>query len=146
MVFLYHIWMWELDHKEGWALKNWWFWIVVPKETPESPLDCKETKPDNPKGNKLLTITGKTDTEVEAPILWPPDGKSWFIRKDPYAGKDWGQEWSGWQRMRRLDGFTDSSTWVWANSGREWRTGKDREGQWSLVYCSQWGCKELDMT
>ena len=80
--------MQELDRKEGWAPKNWCFQIVVLK-TLESPLDCKEIKPVNPKGNQLWIFIGRTDAEAEAPILWPPDVKSWLIGKDPNAGKDW---------------------------------------------------------
>ena len=81
-----HIWMWELDYKESWAPKNWCFWTVVLEKTLESPLDCKEI---NPKGNQSRVFIGRTDAEAEAPILWPPDAKNWFIRKDPDAGKDW---------------------------------------------------------
>ena len=85
------VWMWELDHKEVWVPKNWCFWIVVVK-TLESPLDCKEIKPVNPKGNQSWIFIGRTDNEAEAPILWPPDVKSWLIEKDTDAGKDWEQE------------------------------------------------------
>ena len=87
-----HEWMQELDHKEGWAPKNWCFWIVVLEKTLESPLDSKEIKPVHPKGNQPWIFTGRTDAEAEAPILWPPDVKSWLIRKDPDAGKDWRQK------------------------------------------------------
>ena len=82
--------MWELDHKEGWTLKNWCFWSAVLKKTLESPLDCKEIQPVNPKGNQLWIFIGRTDAEAEALILWPPDAKSQLIGKDPDAGKDWG--------------------------------------------------------
>ena len=85
-----HVWVWELDHKEVWALKNWRFWTVLLEETLESPLDCKKIKPVNPKGNQSWIFIGRTDAEAEAPILWPPDVKSQLIRKDPDAGKDWG--------------------------------------------------------
>ena len=85
-----HVWMWELDHKEGWALKNWCFQIVVLEKTLESPFDCKEVTWINPKGNQPWIFIGWTD--AEAPILWPPDAKSQLIGKDPDAGKDWGQE------------------------------------------------------
>ena len=87
--------MWELDYKEIWAQKNWYFWTVVLKKTLESPLDCKEIQPVNPKGNQSWIFTGKTDAEAETPIIWPPDAKSWLIWKDPDAGKDWGQEEKG---------------------------------------------------
>ena len=81
--------MWELDRKEGWALKNWCFWTVVLEKTLESPLNYKEIKSVNPKQNQLWKFIARTDAEAEAPILWPPDEKSWLIRKDPDAGKDW---------------------------------------------------------
>ena len=86
--------MWELDHKESWALKNWCFWTMVLEKTLESPLDCKETAV-NPKGNQSWIFIGRTDAEAEAPILWPPDAKNWLIRKDPNSGKDWRQEKKG---------------------------------------------------
>ena len=86
------VWMWELDHKEGWATKNWCFWTVVLEKTAESPLDCKDSKPVNPKENQSWIFIERTDAEAEAPVLWPPDAKSWLIGKDPDAGKDWRQE------------------------------------------------------
>ena len=88
MVFLVLIWMWELDHKESWAPNNWCFWTVVLEKTLESPLYCKEIKSPNPKRSQPWIFIGRTDTETEAPILWPPDAKNWLIRKDPDAGKD----------------------------------------------------------
>ena len=90
-----HVGMWELDHKEGWAPKNWCFWTVMLEKTLESPLDSKDIKPVNPKGNQAWIFVGRTDAEAEAPILCPPDAKSWLIGKDPDAGKDWGQEEKG---------------------------------------------------
>ena len=87
--------MWGLDHKKSWAPKNRFFWTVVLEKTRESPLDSKEIKPVNPKGNQSWIFFGRTDVEAEAPILWPPDVKSWLIRKDPDAGKDWRQEEKG---------------------------------------------------
>ena len=86
--------MWELDHKEGRALKNWCFWIVLEK-TFESPLECKEIKPVNLKGNQHWIFTERADGEAEAPILWLPNEKSWLIGKDPDAGKDWRREEKG---------------------------------------------------
>ena len=80
--------MWELDYKEGSVHKNQWFWFVVLEKTLESPLDCKEIQPVNPKGNKPFTFTRRTDAEAEAPMLWPCDSKSWLTEKDPDAGKD----------------------------------------------------------
>ena len=90
-----HVWMRELDHKEGWVLKNWCFETVVLEKTLQSPLDCKEIKPVNPKGN-----LGRCDAETETPILWPPAVKNWLIRKDPGAGKAWNQRRRGGQRLR----------------------------------------------
>ena len=86
-----HVWMWELDYEESWAPKNWYFWIVVLENTLQSPLDFKETKPVNPKGNQSWIFIGRTDAEVETLILWPPDEKCWLIWKDPDTGKDWRQ-------------------------------------------------------
>ena len=85
-----HVWMWELAHKEGWALQNWCFWTVVLEKTLESPVDCKEIKPVHPKGNQPWIFIGRTD--AEAPILWPPDAKSRHSGKDPDDGKDWKQK------------------------------------------------------
>ena len=82
------VWMWELDHKESWVLKKWCFWTVVLEKTLESPLDCKEIKPVNPKVNQSWIFIGRTDAEVEAPIRWPPNAKNWLSRKDSDAGKD----------------------------------------------------------
>ena len=89
-----HVWMWELDYKESWAPKNWCFWTVVLEKTLDSPLDCKEIQLVHPKNQSWIFI-GRTDVEAETPILWPPDGKSWLIWKDPDAGKDWRQEKKG---------------------------------------------------
>ena len=88
-----HVWIWELDHNESWAPKNWCFWTVVLEKTYESLLECKEIKTVNAKGNQSWLFIGRTD--AEAPKLWPPDVKSQLIRKDPDAGKDWGQEEKG---------------------------------------------------
>ena len=86
-----HVWMWKLNYKESWALKYWCFWTVVLEKTLESPLDCKEIKPVNPKVNQSWIFSGKTDAKAETPILWPPDVKNWLIGKDSDAGKDWKQ-------------------------------------------------------
>ena len=90
-----HVWMWELDYKESWAPKNWCFWTVVLEKTLESPLDCKEIQPVHPKGDQSWVFFGRTDVEVETPILWPADVKNWLIGKDPDAGKNWRQEEKG---------------------------------------------------
>ena len=90
-----HVWMWELDRKESWMLKNWCYWTVVLEKTLESPLDCKDIKLVNPKGNHSWIFIGRTDAEAETPIFWPHDMKSLFFRKEPDAGKDWKQEEKG---------------------------------------------------
>ena len=87
--------MWELDYKESWAPKNWCFWTVVLEKTLESSLDSKDIKPVNPKGNQSWIFIGRTDAEVETPIVWSPDAKNRLIGKDPNAGKDWMQEGEG---------------------------------------------------
>ena len=102
-----HVQMWELGHKEDWAPKNWCFWTVVLEKTLENPLDGK-IKPVNPHGNQPWIFTGRTDADAEAPILWPPGVKSWFVGKDPDGGKDWGRRKRGQQRMRWLDDITHS--------------------------------------
>ena len=99
--------MWELDYIESLVLKNWYFCTVVLEKTLASPLDCKEIQPVHPKGDQSWVFIGRTDVEAETPILWPPDGKSSLIWKDPNAGKDWGQEEKG-TIDERLDGITDS--------------------------------------
>ena len=96
MVFpVVYVYMWELDSKESWAPKNWWYWTVVLEKTLESPLDCKEIQLVYPKGNQSWVFIGRTDAEAETPILWPPDVKNWLIWKDPDAGKDWRQKEKG---------------------------------------------------
>ena len=87
--------MWELDHEESWAPKNWCFWTVVLEKTLESPLDCKEIQPVHPKGDQSWVFIGRTDAKAASPILWPPHAKSWLIGKDSDAGRDWGQEEKG---------------------------------------------------
>ena len=103
-----HVWMWELDHKEGWAPQNWSFWTVVLEKTLESPLDYRGIKPVNPKGNQSWIFTGRTDAETETAILWPPDAKNWLIWKDPDAGKDWRQEEKGTTEDDMVGYITDS--------------------------------------
>ena len=117
--------MWELDHKESWALKNWCFWTVVLEKTLGSPLDCTEIQQVHPKGNQSWIFIGRTDAEAEAPILWPPDGKNGLIGKRPWfwerlkvEGEGDGRGWDGW--MASLTQWT----WVWASSGSWWWTAK----------------------
>ena len=103
-----HVWMWELDHKESWAEKNWCSSTVVLEKTLESPLDCKEIQPVRPKGNQSWIFIGKTDAEAETPLLWPPDERTDSFEKTLMLGKIEGRRRTGWQRMRWLYGITDS--------------------------------------
>ena len=100
--------MWESDYKESCALNNWCFWTVVLEKTFESPLVCKEIKPVHPQGNQSWIFIGRTDAEVETPILWPPVVKNWLIQKDPDAGRDWRQEEKRVKKIRWLYGITNS--------------------------------------
>ena len=132
--------MWELDHKESWAPKNWCFWTVVLEKTLESPLDSKEIKSVNPKGNQSWIFIGRTDAEAETPILWLPDTNNWFIGKDPDAGKDWRRE------EKRV---TEDEMIGW----HYWLDGHEFEQvlgvgdvQRSLACCSLWGHKDSDTT
>ena len=133
-----HVWMWELDYEESWALKNWCFWTVVLEKTLESPLDCKEIQPVHPKGNQSWTFIGRTDAKAEAPILWPPDVKNWLIGKDPDAGKDWKQEEKGTIKDEMIG-------WHHWFDGHEFEKALSiGDGQGSLACCSPWGHKESD--
>ena len=120
-----HVWMWELDYKESWALKNWCFWTVVLEKTLESPLDYyKEIQPVHPKGGQSWVFFGRTDVEAETPILWSPDAKIWLIGKDwcweilKTGGDGHDSGWDGWMAS------PTQWTWVWVNSGGWWWTGR----------------------
>ena len=135
-----HVWMWELDHKEGWVPKNWCFWTVVLEKTLESLLDCKEIKPINPQGNQSWIFFGRTDAKAETPVLWPPDVKNWLIRKDLDAGKDWRQEEKGMTEDEMVGWHH------WLSRHKFEQALGDSEGQGGLACCSPWGCKESDTT
>ena len=132
-------WMWELDYKESWALKNWFFWTVVLEKTLESPLDCKEIKPANPKGNQFWIFIEMTNVEAEAPILWPPDAKNWLIGKDSDVGQDWRQE-----KGTTEDEKVGWHHWLNRHEFEQALGIGDRQG--SLACCSPWGHKESDTT
>ena len=131
-----HVLMWELDHKEGWAPKNWCFWTVVLEKT----LESKKVQPVHTKGNQSWIFIGRTDTEAETPILWPPDAKSWLIWKDSYVGKDWWQEEKGMTKDEMVGWHH------WYNGhGFGWTPGVG-DGQGGLECCGSWGHKESDTT
>ena len=125
--------MWDVDHKEGWTPKNWWFWTVVLEKTLESHLDCKEIKPVNPKGNQSWTFIRRTDAETEAPILWLPHAKSWLTGRDLDAGKD--------QRQEEKETIEDEIVgWHhWFNGHGFEQAPGGGEGQGSLACCSPGG-------
>ena len=132
--------MWELDYKESWTLKNWWFWTVVLEENLQSTLGCKKIKPVNPKLNQSWIFIGKMDAEAETLILWPPDGKKWLIGKDPDAGKNWKQEEKG---------ITEDEMIGWHHQLDEHEFEQalgGGDGQGNLACCIPWGHKELDTT
>ena len=132
--------MWELDYKENWMPKNWYFWAVVLEKTLESPLDCKEIQPVHPKENQSLIFIGRIAAEAETPVLWLPDAKNWLIGKDPAAGKDW-----RWEEK----GTTEDEMVGWHHQfdGHEFEQAPGvGHGQGSLVYFSPWGHKESDTT
>ena len=118
--------MWGLDREEGWVPKNWCFWTVVLGKTFEGPLDCKEIKPVNPKGNQPWIFIGRTDGEAEAIVLWPPDVKSWLMRvwKDPDAGRIEGKRrrgWRGWHGWHhRLSGHESEQFWEVVKDREAW--------------------------
>ena len=132
--------MWELTIKKAeWAPKDWCFRTVVLEETLESPLDCKEIQPANPKGNQPWIFIGRTDAEAEASVICPPDAKNWLTGNDSDVGKDWGQE----NRVTEVE----MVKWHhWLNGHESEQAPGDSEGQGSLECYSPWGCKEWDMT
>ena len=134
-----HVWMWELNCEESWALKNWCFWTVVLEKTLESPLDCKEIQPVHSKDQSWVFF-GTNDAKAETPVLWPPHAKSWLIGKDSDDERDWGQEEKG---------KTDDEMAGWHHRLNrcefEWTPGVGDE-QGGLASCNSWGCKELDTT
>ena len=132
-----HVWMWEVDHKEGWAPKNWCFSTVVLEKALENPLACKEIKPVNPKGNKSWIFIGRTDAEAEIPILWPSDVKNWLLGKDSDVGKDWRQEEKGTTEDEMVGWHHQLDAYEF-----EQVLGVG-DGQGSLACSSPWGCKEL---
>ena len=156
-----HVWMWELNYKESWVLKNWCFWIVVLEKTLESPLHSKEIQPLHPKQKQFWMFIGRTDAEAETPILWPPDAKNWSWKR-PWCwdrlkvGEEDSRGWDGWMAL------SIQWTWLWVNSGSSWWTGRPgvlqsmgsqrvrhnwatelnwTELMYSLSFCSLfWGC------
>ena len=135
-----HVWMWELDYKESWALKNWWFLTVVLDKALESPLNCK-IKPVHPKGNQFWIFIGRTDAEVETPILWPPESvKNWLTGKDPDSGKDWRQEEKGTAEDEMVG-------WHHQLSGQKFEQALGvGDGQGRLMCCSPWDRRDSDTT
>ena len=139
MLFPVVVWVWELDYKEGWVLKNWYFWTVVLKKTLESPLDCKEIQPVHSKGDQSWIFIGRTDAEAETPYFGHLM-ENWLIWKDPDAGKDWRREETGTTEDEMVG-------WHHPLNGNEFEyTLGAGDGQGSLVCCSRWGLKESDKT
>ena len=140
MVFPVVMYRWEMDCKESWALKNWCFWTVVLEKSLESPSDCKDFKPVHPKGNQSWIFIGRTDAEIETPVLSLPYANNWLIGKDPNAEKDWSQKEKGMTE----DEMVEWHHWL---DGHEFEQSLEvGDRQWSLACCSQWGGKESDTT
>ena len=141
-----HVWMWELDYKESWAQKNWCFWTVVLGKTTKSPLDSKEIKPINPKGNQSWIFIGKTDVEAQTSIFWPPDThwkRSWCWERLKTGGEGDDRGWDGWMALPTW------WSWVWINSGNWWWTGRpgvlQSMGLQSQTWLSNWS-EQLSFT
>ena len=125
--------MWELDYKESWALKNWYFWTVVLEKILKSLLDCKEIQPVHPKGDQSWVFIGRTDAEAETPVLWLPHAKRWLTGKDPDAGRDWGQEEKGMTE-------DEMAGWYHQLDGHEFESTLGvGDGQGGLACCYSWG-------
>ena len=137
---VFHVWIWVLNHREAWALKIWSLRTVMLEKTLESPLDCKEIKPVNPKGNKHWMLIERTDAKAETPMLWLPDSKNWLIGKDLDVGKDCRQEEKGMTENEMVG-------WHHRLNGHEFEQAlRDGKGQRNLVCCSPWGHKATSMT
>ena len=128
-----------MDHKEGWVPKNWCFWIAVLEKTPKSPLDNKEIKPVNPKGNQSWVFIGRTDAEAEAPILWSSYAKCWIIGKDPEAGK-------AWRQKEKEAGEDEMARQFHQLKGHEFEQALWESEERSLAYYNPLGHRELDLT
>ena len=123
-----HVWMWQLNHKESWTLKNWWFWTMLLEKTLEGPLDSKEIKLVNLKGNQSWIFIRRTDVEAEVPIIWPSDVKNWLIRKNLDAAKDWRQE----KRVAE-DEMVESCHWLDGHEFEHTLAVGDRQGSCCVV-------------